>query len=150
MCVSIFFECFQCRVLDDRSVVVVEFVLIKQFMNFYFNEFKYFFVINEVNFVYEDNDVRYIYLVSEQDVFMSLWYWIVGSSYNKDCIVYLSSISNYIFYVVSVIWVVNVSVVMVFCLVFYVCCINGDIMFFFFWSSIDRVIVFFFSEICVG
>lgn len=51
-------------------------------------------------------------------MFVSLRYWVVGSSNYEDGVVYLSSIGDYVFDVVSVFRVVDVSVVMFFGLVF--------------------------------
>lgn len=61
----------------------------------------------------------------------------------------MGSIGDYVFDVVSVIWVIYVGVVMGFCFVFYVGCVDCDFMGFFFWGFVDVVIGYEGCIICV-
>lgn len=73
------FQCYQCGIDDDWSVVVWEVVGVQQIVNFYFDQFQQFGVVDYVGFVQEYDDVGNVYLVGQQDVFVGLWYGVVGS-----------------------------------------------------------------------
>ena len=111
----------------------------KKLTNFHLNKFKKLFVVNHVNFVHENNDGWNTNLTSKKDVLTSLWHRTISSSNNKDSTIHLSSTSNHVFYVVSVTWTVNVSVVTVLSFILNVRSSDSDTTLFFFWSVIDLI-----------
>lgn len=139
---SVVFKSFKSRIFNNWYIIIREVVFVKKIVNFYFNKFKKFFVVYYVVFVKEYYDVWYINVFRKKDVFMSLWYWVISSRYYKDSFVYLCSISDYVFNIVSVFWVVNVCIVMSVSFVFNVCSRDCDIVFMFFWSIINLIVCY--------
>ena len=127
------------RTTDDWGVVAWELVFVEEFTNFHFNEVEEFFVVYHVALIEEYNDVWYTYLTSEKDVFTSLWHRTISCSYYEDCAVHLCSTSDHVLYIVSVAWAVNVCVVTLFSVVFYVRGVDGNTTSLFFWSVIDLI-----------
>ncbi len=132
-------ECTKCRTTDNWRVVTVEFVEAEQVAKFHLNEVEKFCVVNHVHFVHENNDSWNVHLTSQKDVLASLRHRTVSCSTNKDSTVHLSCTCYHVLHIVGVTRTVYVCVVTFFSLVLYVCCVDGDTTFFFFWSIVDRV-----------
>ena len=135
------FHCEKCGAADNRGVVSRESILIEEFTNFHFNEFKEFFVVNLVALVKEDEDVGNANLTCEQDVLTSLRHRTVGCCNNEDCAVHLSSTGDHVLDIVSVTRAVNVCVVTLLGFVLNVCSVDRDSSCFFFRSLIDFVVL---------
>ena len=71
----------------------------------------------------------------------SLRHRTVRSGNDQDRTVHLRSTSDHVLDIVSVSWAVNVRIVALFSLIFYVCGIDGNTTFFFFRRTVDHVIV---------
>ena len=131
------FQSFQSRTLDDWCIIAWELILVQQLTDFHVYQFKQFFVVYHIAFVHEYYDVRYTYLTRQQDVLFCLSHNTIGSSYNQDSTIHLSSTSDHVFNVVSMAWAVNVCVVTFFCFILNVSSRDCDSTFSFFWSFID-------------
>ena len=128
----------KCRTTNNWSILLVT-ILLKNLVNFHFNEVKHFLIVNHIALVQENNQTRYVYLTSEQYVLTSLWHRTVSSSYNQDSTIHLSSTSYHVLYIVGVTWTVYVCIVTISCFVFNVCRVNGNTTLFLLRSIINLI-----------
>ena len=128
----------KCRTTNNWSILLVT-ILLKNLVNFHFNEVKHFLIVNHIALVQENNQTRYVYLTSEQYVLTSLWHRTISSSYNQDSTIHLCSTSNHVLYIVSVTRTVYVCIVTFSCFVLNMSRVNGDTTLFLFRSIINLI-----------
>ena len=79
-------------------------------------------------------------------MFTSLWHWTVSCTYYQDCTVHLRCTCDHVFYIVSMTRAVYVGIMTFVCFIFYVCSINCDTTFSFFWCFVDFIEFFCFCQ----
>ena len=141
------FQGFQGGTYHDGNVIAGEFVAAQQVTNFHFYQLDQFRVIYHVCLVQVHYHGRYAYLTGQQDVFAGLRHRAVSCAYYQDRTVHLCGAGDHVLYIVSVAGAVNVCIVTVVRLVFYVSRVDGDTTFSFFRSLIDHAVI---HELCAA
>ena len=131
------FKSLQSRTLDDRCVIARELVLVQQVSDLHLNQLKQLRIVYHIALVHEYYDVRYAYLTGKQDVLSCLSHNTIGSSYNQNSAIHLSSTSDHVLNVVSMSWAVNVCVMSLLCLILNVCSRDSNTTLSLFRSFID-------------
>ena len=142
-------QCTQCRTLNERSVVTVEFVSRQKLTHFHFNKLQHFRIIHHITLVHKYNQSRNVYLTSQQNVFASLRHRTISCSNYDDSTIHLSSTSYHVLYIVGasyhVLYIVgvtravNVSIVTVCSLILNVSSINSNTSFLLFRSVVNLI-----------
>ena len=133
------FQSLQSGTLNNRGVIARELVLVQQLTDFHVYQLEQLLIINHIALVHEYYDIRYAYLTGKQDVLLRLSHNTIGSSYNQDSAVHLSSTSDHVLYIVSMTRAVNVSIMSLAGLILNVSGRDGNSTFSLFRSLIDVV-----------
>ena len=109
--IAVVLKSLKSRTLDDRGVIAGEAILVKSIADLHLDKLKELRIVDLVNLVHEDDDIGHANLAGKKKVLLGLSHGAVGSSYNKDSAVHLSSTGDHVLDIVSMAGAVNMSIV---------------------------------------
>jgi len=107
-------------------------------------------ILLNITFIQENNNFLYTNLTAKQDMLSSLWHSSISCWHYKNTTIHSCCTCNHIFYVICMTWTINMTIVLIFSLVFNCRWINCYTSCFLLRCSINISIILKFSHILFG